>query len=382
VPDLDIALIHRLADIPRQQWDELVGDEGSPFLEWDWLSALEESGCATSTTGWAPHHLVVREGTDLIAAVPMYLKSHSQGEFVFDHGWAEAAYKARIDYYPKLLAAVPFTPAAGRRLLTHPGRERTPLLRILAQSLVQICTANGISSLHVNFCAEDEIEPLREAGCLHRKGVQYQWRNLGFTSFDDYLSRFNHKRRNQVKRERRDVAQAGVEIEVLEGEAIADDLFQPMYRIYRSTVDKMYWGRRYLNVKLFERLRQRWKQRLCFVAARQAGELIAGAICVQKGGVLYGRYWGCFRDIRHLHFDVCYYTGIEHCIARRFERFEPGAGGEFKYWRGFDPAVTHSMHFLAHPGFAQAVEGFLERERAYVGDVVSELNERSAMRKG
>jgi predicted N-acyltransferase len=368
-----------MADIDRQEWDALLGPDGSPFLEWDWLDALEQSGCVTSKTGWAPHHLTVRENGRLIAAAPMYLKGHSQGEFVFDHTWAEAAQRAGMTYYPKLLVAVPLTPASGQRILTHPERPRAALLALVAGALRDICTSNEISSVHVNFCAADEIAPLREAGFLHRQGLQYHWRNRDFGSFDDYLAAMRSKRRTQVRRELRDVAEQGVEIAVLDGESITDELFEPMFRIYLSTIEKLYWGRQYLNRRFFEQLR-RWKRNLCFVVARQRGEIVAGAINVQKGGVLYGRYWGCLREIRHLHFVVCYYAGIEHCITRGFARFEPGAGGEYKHWRGFDAAATHSLHYVSHSGLAAAVAEFLDRERAHVEDVIAGLQERSALK--
>lgn len=378
---VEVTLVRRLADITREDWDALLGPGGSPFLEWDWLQALEEAGCVTARTGWAPHHLVVRDGGRLVAAAPMYLKSHSQGEFVFDHGWAEAAERAGLAYYPKLLVAVPLTPASGPRILTHPAHARAPLLTVVARALRELCTANDISSVHVNFCAEDELAPLRDAGFLHRLGVQYHWHNRGYASFDDYLGRMRSKRRTQARRELRDVADAGIEVVPLEGEAIDDALFAPMFRLYRSTIDKMYWGRQYLNEAFFEQLRRRWKRNLCLVAARRGGELVAGAINVQKAGVLYGRYWGCFEEVRHLHFAVCYYAGIAHCIARGHTRFEPGAGGDYKHWRGFDAARTHSLHYVAHEGFASAVAEFLQRERAYVDDVVDTLHERSALKK-
>jgi predicted N-acyltransferase len=377
----EIELMQRMADVERGAWDALVGDRGSPFLEWDWLSALEETGCAATGTGWAPHHVIARRGGSVVGAAPMYLKGHSQGEFVFDHSWADAAHQAGLRYYPKLLVGVPFTPAGGRRLLTHPDEGRAPLLETLARGLREICDGNEISSIHVNFCADDEIEPLRRAGFLHRRGLQYHWRNRGYASFEDYLGDLRSKRRIQIRRERRSIAEAGIEVRVHEGDAITDDLLEPMFRIYLSTIEKMYWGRQYLNLALFERLGGSWKRNLCFVAARRAGKLIAGAVNVQKAGVLYGRYWGAFEEVRNLHFEVCYYAGIAHCIERGLERFEPGAGGEYKYWRGFEPAVTHSMHYLPHPGFARAVERFLERESAYVEGVVEEMRVRGPVKE-
>ena len=378
---VEIALARRMADIDRAEWDALVGPDGSPFLEWDWLDALEQSGCVGGKTGWAPHHLTIRADGALIAAAPMYLKGHSQGEFVFDHTWAEAADRAGLDYYPKLLVAVPMTPATGRRILTHPGRPRGPLLTMVAEALRDLCVGNKISSVHVNFCADDEIAPFEAAGFLHRQGVQYHWRNHDYGTFDDYLARMRSKRRVEVKRELRLVADAGITVTPLTGEAIDDELFEPMFRLYKSTIDKLYWGRQYLNARFFDQLRQRWKHNLCFVAARRGDELLAGAINVQKNGVLYGRYWGCFEDVRQLHFVVCYYEGIRHCIERGLTRFEPGAGGEYKHWRGFDAAVTHSLHFVAHEGFARAIADFLARERAHIDDVVDVLDERSVIKK-
>lgn len=378
---VEISLVRRMADIDRGEWDALVGADGSPFLEWDWLDALEQAGCVAARTGWAPHHLTVREDGRLIAAAPMYLKGHSQGEFVFDHTWAEAAERAGLTYYPKLLVGVPMTPAGGQRLLTHAAKSRPALLTVVAEALRDLCTGNQLSSVHVNFCAEDEIEPLTRAGFLHRQGVQYHWHNRDYGGFDDYLARMRSKRRTEVRRELRLVAEQGITVTPLEGEAIADELFEPMFRLYRSTIEKLYWGRQYLNGEFFDELRRRWKRNLCFVAAQRGDELIAGAINVQKGGVLYGRYWGCFQEVRQLHFAVCYYAGIAHCIERGIRRFEPGAGGEYKHWRGFDAAVTHSLHFIAHEGLARAVADFLARERAHIDDVVDVLDERSALKK-
>jgi predicted N-acyltransferase len=370
-----------MADIERGEWDGLVGASGSPFLEWDWLDALEQSGCVSAKTGWAPHHLTVREDGHLIAAAPMYLKGHSQGEFIFDHTWADAAERAGMTYYPKLLVAVPLTPATGQRILTHPERPRGPLLEVVAGALRDVCRSNEVSSVHVNFCADDEIAPLRAAGFLHRQGVQYHWRNQGYDGFDGYLAALRSKRRTQVRRELRAVAEAGIAIVRHEGEAIPDALFEPMFRIYLSTIEKLHWGRQYLNRRFFAELARRWKRNLCFVVARQRDEIVAGAINVQKAGVLYGRYWGCLREVRYLHFAVCYYAGIEHCIERRFTRFEPGAGGEYKHWRGFDATIINSAHYLPHPGFAEAVAAFLTRERAYIDEVVTELQDRSALRE-
>jgi predicted N-acyltransferase len=308
-------------------------------------------------------------------------RGHSQGEFVFDHGWAEAAHRAGINYYPKLLAAVPFTPATGARFLTHPQHERPTIVRALAEALRDICRANGLSSAHVNFCLPEEVAILQDLGFERRVGYQFHWHNPGWRSFDDYLAALRSKRRIQVKREQRELAAQGISVEVVAGEAIPDDLFPKMFQLYKATIDKLYWGRQYLNARLFELLRQRWKSRLCFMVARQAGSVVAGTFCVRKGATLYGRYWGCFRELRYLHFNLCYYAAIDYCVREGITRFEPGAGGEFKHLRGFDAQATESMHFVANPAFARAVRDHLRRERTAVSQEIDWLEGQSALKK-
>ena len=268
---------------------------------------------------------MVREEGRLVAACPLYLKGHSEGEFVFDWGWADAAQRAGIDYYPKLLVGVPFTPVTGARLLTAPGAPRAPLLGRLAEALREVCLGNGLSSVHVNFCRDDERAALEAAGFLPRLGFQYHWTNPGYRDFDDYLDSLRSKRRNQVRRERRELAAQGVRIEALPGDRIPDALLPAMFRIYRTTLQGNPWGRQYLNEAFFALLGERFRHRLCFVVAWRGDELVAGTFNVAKGDALYGRYWGAFQPLRHLHFNVCYYAGIEHCIERGLARFEPGA---------------------------------------------------------
>jgi hypothetical protein len=367
-----VALLDGIAQLPREEWNALVGG-GSPFLEWDWLASLEAAGAVGGRTGWEPRPLVVREAGRLVAACPLYLKAHSEGEFVFDWSWADAALAAGIAYYPKLLVGVPFTPVAGARLLVAEERERARLARLLANALRELCREHDLSGVHVNFCRADEIEPLAEAGYLLRLGFQYHWRNAGYASFEDYLGAFRSKRRNQIRRERRALAEQDVVLEVRTGDAIGDELFEPMYRCYHTTVEQHVWGRRYLNPRFFQLLAGRFRSRLCFVLARQHGELVAGTLNVVKDGVLYGRYWGALRPLRHLHFNVCYYAAVEWCIANGIERFEPGAGGDYKYLRGFEARPTYSLHFLAEPRLAAAVARFLESERAQAQALLEQL---------
>ncbi len=369
-----------MRDVPRAAWDALVGD-GSPFLEWDWLATCEDSGAATPATGWLPRPVTLWEGEHLLGACPLYVKGHSLGEFVFDQNWAAAAARAGIAYYPKLLVAVPFTPVTGVRFLAAPGADRGEVIATLATALEAMCAEEDLSSAHVDFCLPDEVAALEARGWLHRTGWQYHWTNPGFASFDDYLASLRSKRRNQVRRERRELAGAGVEIVTHAGDDIPDDLFPRMFVLYRRTVEQLPWGQQYLDERFFTLARERLKHRLVFVVARHDGEVIAGTFNVAKGDTLYGRYWGAERALRHLHFNVCYYAGIEHCIARGLKRFEPGAGGEFKLLRGFDATATHSMHWLADPRLADAVRRFLVQERRAVAREIGWLGERTALRR-
>ncbi|MGC1676862.1 MAG: GNAT family N-acetyltransferase [Candidatus Binataceae bacterium] len=379
---LELKIVEGIEKIPRAEWDAILSPDDSPFLEWDWLADLERSGSATRKSGWAPYHIVMRErGAGRIAAAcPLYLKSHSMGEFVFDHGWADAAARAGIHYYPKLVVGVPFTPHTGRRLLTAPGTDRETMTRVMSGALATLCDENKLSSVHVNFCADDEAPALAQAGFLERWGYQYHWQNDGFKTFDDYLARMRHKRRSAVRHERAAVAEAGIKVRVHHGDEIPDALFPVMYQVYLSTIEKLYWGRQYLTEEFFGLLRKNFKRNLSFIAAYDDAKIVAGAICLEKAGVLYGRYWGCFRDVRFLHFEVCYYAGIEYAIAHGLARFEPGAGGEYKWLRGFDPALTRSMHYVAHPGLRKAIADFLKRERREVQRWIAAGSERSQLK--
>ena len=244
-PRLDVAVVEGIEKIPREAWDNLLAPDDSPFVEWDWLFAMEHSGSAARKTGWAPYHLIVREGPKkrIVAACPLYLKTHSMGEFVFDHGWADAAEGAGIRYFPKLMVGVPFTPHSGRRFLTAPRADRTGLINLIGLALSSICEDNKLSSVHVNFCEPDEAAALAPIGFMERLGYQYHWRNAGFATFDDYLNRLKHKRRTAVRHERGALEQQGVTIRVFAGEEIADKMFAQMFQIYLSTIEKLYWGR-------------------------------------------------------------------------------------------------------------------------------------------
>ena len=379
---ITVEVVEGISKIPREDWNALVSDDDSPFVDWDWLYAMEASNSATRNTGWAPYHMIIRDGAEnkIVAACPLYLKTHSMGEFVFDHGWADAAQRAGLKYYPKLLVGVPFTPHTGRRFLTAPNVDRQKMIGALGRAVANLCAENKLSSAHVTFCETDEVAALAQLGFVERLGYQYHWRNAGFQTFDDYLARLKHKRRTAVRHERNALIEQGIEIKVLVGDEIPNSLFPQIYEIYTSTIEKLYWGRQYLTPEFFELIQKHFKRYVCFELAYRGRQLVAGTFCLEKAGVLYGRYWGCFEDLRFLHFNVCYYAGIEHCIERGLTRFEPGAGGEYKWLRGFDPALTRSMHYLAHPGFAKAVGDFLKRERREVSSWIEEGRERSQLK--
>jgi predicted N-acyltransferase len=381
-PRLDVAIVEGIDKISRDAWDSLLAPDDSPFVEWDWLRAMEQSGSAARDTGWAPYHLIVRQGPkkQIVAACPLYLKTHSMGEFVFDHGWADAAERAGLRYFPKILVGVPFTPHTGRRFLTAPGSERGGLINLLGLALTSICEDNKLSSVHVNFCEPDEAAALAPIGFMERLGYQYHWHNAGFATFDDYLERLKHKRRTAVRHERAAMDDQGVHIRVTAGEEIPDRTFADMYRIYCSTIEKLYWGRQYLTPDFFDLLRRTFKRNMVFIGAYAGRELVAGAVNLAKANVMYGRYWGCFREYRFLHFNVCYYAGIEHSILRGIQRYEPGAGGEYKWLRGFDPALTRSIHYVSNPDLKRAIAGFLKRERHEVERWIVAGKERSQLK--
>jgi uncharacterized protein len=359
-------------EIPEAEWDGLLGDDPPPFLRWVWLDALERSGCVGRGTAWTPHHLSFHDDAGgLLGVSPAYVKGNSEGEFVFDFSWANLAHRLGLEYYPKLVVAVPFTPATGPRLLCRPADEAR-LLPVLAQGLRQLVEVHAISSAHVLFPPEAQASALTAAGMAHRYGLQFQWENRGYASFDDFLATFSSKRRHQIRRERRELAKLGVTVTTARGAGLTEEVVDAMFRFYRVTVDKFTWGRRYLNRAFFEDVCERMGDAIEIVIARDAGgHPIAGAFNLYGGKTLYGRYWGATEEKPFLHFEVCFYHSIDECIARGAERFEPGAGGEHKVARGFEPTITHSVHHLADPRVDATVRAHLEREREAVVEHVS-----------
>ena len=373
-----------MGEIGESDWSALVSGATPPFLKWSFLDALEKTGCVAPDRGWLPCHVALRRGGALVAVAPAYLKGNSEGEFVFDHGWASFAEgRLRIRYYPKLVVAVPFTPATGPRLLVRPGEDERELVGALAAGLAELTRRLQVSSAHVLFPSESQARLLEGAGMAHRVGLQFHWQNLGYGTFDDYLSRFNSKRRNQIKRETRGPTEQGVELEVLSGRELVPELIDKMFEFYLSTVNKYYWGRQYLNRAFFEELCARQPDDVMVVLARDRSSRrpIAGAFNLVGGGVLYGRYWGATEERPFLHFNVCYYRGIAECIERKLSLFEPGAGGEHKLVRGFEPTLTHSVHHLVDRRLDAAVRDFVERERLGVEEHVHDYRREPIIRR-
>jgi len=338
-------------------------------VRWAFLATLEEAKTLGKAAGWIPQILLVKDGDGrLVAAAPAYLKLHSQGEFVFDFAFADLAQRMGHRYFPKLLAGVPFTPATGRRLLTRAGEDRETLMIVLAAALLELAKETGASSVHVNFALDDEIKALADCGFVERNGIQYQWHRREAETFDDYLARFASKRRNQIKREVREIKDEEIRIDVLKDSALDDDdLIAIAFKLYKTTVEKFYWGHQYLNHAFFEIARRRMRGALELVLARsKSGEPLGGAINFAGERRLYGRYWGATREVRFLHFNVCYYEGIRECLAKKLDVFEPGAGGEHKLARGFEPTVTKSAHFFREPRLHGPIASYIAREREAV----------------
>ncbi len=363
---MEICTVGGIAEVPAAEWDRLA-PAGNPFLSHAFLLALEASGSADQASGWQPCHVVVREGGGsgsgrrLIAAAPLYAKSHSYGEYVFDHGWAEGYRRAGGRYYPKLQSADPITPVPGPRLLAEDARSRA----LLVEGLKAATTQLGLSSLHVTFCTASEAAELGVAGFLRRRGIQFHWENQDYGSFDAWLDSLKSSKRKMIRKERQQVQAAGITVEALSGDALDPGLLDAFHPLYLATVDKR-WGNAYLSRDFFRRLGgDDLKDRVVLVVARRGrdGELVGAALNLVGGDTLYGRQWGCLEEYKFLHFEACYYQAVEYAIRHGLKRVEAGAQGVHKLHRGYAPAWTYSAHLIPHPGFRDAVERFLTVER-------------------
>jgi predicted N-acyltransferase len=363
-----VKVSRRVSEIGREAWDACALNpayDANPFIRYDFLHALEEAGCAVERTGWGPQHLAVEDEAGRVAAVmPLYLKSHSQGEYIFDHAWADAYERAGGRYYPKLLSAAPFTPATGARLLARPDVDQAEAWRLLLGGGLTLCERYGASGLNLNFVTEAEWRWLGEQGLGRREGQQYHWLNPGYRDFEDFLGALSSGRRKTIRRERRD-AQAGVEILCLTGADLREEHWDAFYRFYIDTGSRK-WGQPYLTRRFFSLLGERMAEQVLLVMARRGGRWIAGALNLIGGDCLYGRNWGCLVDVPFLHFELCYYQAIDWAIAHGLPRVEAGAQGQHKIARGYLPKPVYSAHYIADPALRAPVERFLEQERTGV----------------
>jgi len=375
-----VEVVERIAALDAMDWDRLAG-RGSPFVRHAFLSALEDSGAVTARTGWQPHHLALRDHTGrLHGAMPLYLKGHSMGEYVFDHAWADAYARAGGRYYPKLLGAVPFTPATGPRLLAAPEAGSDEIRRALLTAAARVCEDLGLSSLHVNFVPEGEWRLMGAAGYLLRMDTQFHWENAGYEDFEAFLGSLSSRKRKAIRRERREALASGITIEVLSGSAIEEAHWDAFFAFYLDTGQRK-WGRPYLNRAFFSLLGERMGEDVVLVMARRNGRYIAGALNLRGHDTLYGRYWGAVEEHPFLHFELCYYQAIDYAISHGFKAVEAGAQGEHKLMRGYVPTPTYSAHWIPDPGFRKAVAAYLERERRVVANNQTILGEYTPFRK-
>ncbi|MGV7209932.1 GNAT family N-acetyltransferase [Oxalobacteraceae bacterium A2-2] len=370
-------VISSLAEVGANAWDDLVAAQGggNPFLSHAFLHALHESGSASAETGWHPQYLVLWQDEVLAGALPLYVKSHSYGEYVFDWAWADAYHRNGVEYYPKLLSAVPFTPVSGPRLLARGEAARQALVALLCE---QQQTA-GLSSTHVLFPPQEQAEVLHEAGFMLRSGVQFHWLNQGYADFEAFLASLEHKKRKNIRAERRKVREAGVTLRRVRGPDITPEEWRLFHRCYSNTY-REHRSSPYLNLDFFQRIGASMAQHILLVVAEREGRAIASSLVIHDDDTLYGRYWGALEHVPCLHFETAYYQPLEFCIEQGIATFEGGAQGEHKMARGFLPQKTWSAHWLAHHGFADAVERFLQRETGGIDNYIDELNEHNPFR--
>jgi len=382
---LVVRAISRIAEIPSAEWDDCARGPApsptNPFISHAFLLALEESGSAARKTGWLPHHLLLEDGDGaLLGVMPCYLKSHSQGEYVFDHGWADAYERAGGSYYPKLQASVPFTPVPGKRLLVGAGEGQIEREAMLLQAAKQVTDRLGVSGFHITFLTREEWELAGELGFLKRIDQQFHWRNEGYTSFDDFLAALASRKRKAMKKERRAALGDGITIEWVTGGDLTETHLDAFFDFYMDTGSRK-WGSPYLTRACFSLLRDSMADKMLLVLAKRAGRYIAGALNFIGADTLYGRYWGGIEEHAFLHFEVCYYQAIDFAIQHRLARVEAGAQGAHKLARGYLPCETYSAHYIADPGLRRAVADYLKRERRAVAREIALLTEEAPFRR-
>ena len=371
---LKLKILNSLADIDPDQWNALVGDY--PFLRHEFLLAIQDSGCVSAETGWEPLYLTLWHGQTLAGAMPLYLKSHSRGEFVFDHGWADAFERHGLAYYPKLVCAAPFTPVSGPRLLANTHGDR----RILAEGAIDLARRIGVSSLHILFPNETDLAVMRELDFMLREGLQFHWHNARYDNFDGFLAALNHDKRKKIRQERRHAHQAGISFIWLKGREIQNWQIEFFYHCYVNTYHQ-HWSSPYLNLDFFRRIAKSMPDNLLWIFAVRGDDPVACAMNVLGDDVLFGRYWGAKQFVSGLHFETCYSQAVEYCIQHGIARFEGGAQGVHKMARGLLPSPTWSAHWIAHSGFAKAINQFLDDEKSNIEHYIEELNAHTPFKK-
>jgi predicted N-acyltransferase len=396
--ELTLRVVNAIGEIPAADWDACANptsaaagggngrdfskDDYNPFISHDFLSALELSGSVRNRAGWQPMHLVAETSAGVVAGVvPCYAKSHSQGEYVFDHGWADAFERAGGNYYPKLQVSVPFTPATGRRLLARPGQHADAVRNALADSLSEICQRSNASSVHVTFLPESEWNALGARGYLQRTHRQFHWLNQGYPSFDAFLAALSSRKRKTIRREREDALSNGITVDWLTGSDLTESVWDTFFDFYMDTGSRK-WGRPYLTRAFYSLVGESMRDRVLLVMARRNGRYIAGAINFIGSDVLFGRHWGCVEQHAFLHFELCYYQAIQFAIEHKLGRVEAGAGGSHKVTRGYLPATTYSAHYIDDPRLRKAIADFLVHERAHVAAEIEDYAEAAPFRKG
>ncbi len=373
------AVVNRIRDVPAADWNRVSGT-GNPFLRHEFLSALESHDCAGEQYGWLPHHIVVYDDdSSLAGAVPLYLKDNSYGEFVFDWAWADAYHRAGIAYYPKLVSAIPFTPVTGRRLLIRPDVDRDTVSKLLIEASLSLLEQSGSSSLHWLFTDKHDTGVLAEYGFMRRTSCHFHWHNHHYTSFDDFLASLSSRKRKKIRRERRYVQEAGIEMNIVHGNTATAEQWQTMHDFYRSTFEKKS-GVATLSLEFFMELGSTMGEQLVLVFAHHNKQAVAGAVMLRGNHALYGRHWGCKQEFHSLHFETCYYQGIEYCINNKLDLFDPGAQGEHKISRGFLPTLTWSTHWIRDAKFKAAIEHFLAGEHEMVVNYHDDLHQYSPYR--
>ncbi|MDH5179372.1 MAG: GNAT family N-acetyltransferase [Gammaproteobacteria bacterium] len=373
---MQFKIIESLHRIKPEDWSRIAGND-YPFTRYEFLVALEDNEGVGEKYGWLPHFMTAWDGEQLVGAVPLYMKDNSYGEFVFDWSWAEAWQRAGLPYYPKYVVGIPYTPAAGQRILAdHSRSDHKDIRKKLVQAVQNFVSDSGVSSLHWLFTDTADTQLLKDSGYILRLGCQFHWQNNHYQSFDDYLQTFSAQKRKKVKRERRRVIEQGIELEVRHGNEMTDELWQIYHDFYLDTFDKK-WGMATLSLDFFKQIGRTMPASVVVVFAKYQNDYVAGAFNYKGHDTLYGRHWGCNADFHSLHFEACYYQGLDYCIQHGLQHFEPGAQGEHKISRGFLPTRTWSAHWIAHPEFAKAVQAFCAHEQDGMEHYINELTEHS-----